>query len=265
MAALDLAVTACCALAAVLAGVRWLLVAQREGWALGAASRWALRWWVLDVNAAVAGVAVVSLVAAPVFRPAALTAGLAVAVGPLGLPLRGRRPGPLVWTARARRVAALAGLLGVAVIGSGALLGTGTAAVLAATVAVLTPVLIDLGALLAGGTDPAEGVLPTGLDPRAALARLASRPGAAKRVLVAAGPSGAAGEDLAERATGVASHLLVVGRHARRALQQGAARGPEGCTVVVCRDVQHAEAWIEAESGPADLIVWLPVPPDHVP
>jgi hypothetical protein len=108
-------------------------------------------------------------------------------------------------------------------------------------------------------------VLPTGLDPPSALARLASRRGDAKRVLVAGGPAGAAGEDLAERATGVATHLLVVGRHARGALQRGAARGPTGCTIVVCQDVEHAETWVKAETGPTDVVAWLSVPPDHVP
>ena len=265
MVVLDLVVAGCCLVAGGLAGKRWLLVAQREGWAAGAASRWALRWWTLEANAAVAVVAVASLAAAPVFRPAALTAALAVAVGPLGLPLRGRRPGPLAWTSRARRVAAAAAGAGVALVGAGLLVGTGTAAVLAGVVAVLVPVLVDLAALAAGGADPGEGAIPTGMDPTAALARLGSRRGQGKRVLVTAGPHGAAGEDLAERAVGVATHLLVVGRHARAALQRGAARGPAGCTVVVCQDVEHAEAWVDAETGPADTVVWLPVPPDHVP
>jgi hypothetical protein len=151
------------------------------------------------------------------------------------------------------------------VVGAGLLVGTGTAAVLAGLVAVLVPGLIDLGALAAGGPDPAEGAIPTGIEPAAALARLAARSGPAKRVLVAAGPHGAAGEDLAERAVAVATHLLVVGRHARTALQRGAARGPAGCTVVVCHDVEHAEAWVDAETVPADTVIWLPVPPDHVP
>lgn len=265
MAALDLVVTACCLAAAGLAGLRWLLVAQREGWALGAASRWALRWWTLEANPVVAAVAVASLAAAPVFRPAALTAALAVALGPLGLPLRGRRPAPLAWTGRARRAAAAAGAVAAAVVAAGLLVGTGTAAVLAGLVAVLTPVVVDLGALLAGGADPAEGAVPTGVEPSVALARLAARRGPGARVLVTAGPHGAAGEDLAERAAAVATHLLVVGRHARSALQRGAARGPKGCTVVLCHDVEHAEAWVDAETGAADLVIWLPVPPDHVP
>jgi hypothetical protein len=265
MTALDLAVTACCLVAASLAGLRWLLVAQREGWALGAATRWALRWWTLEANGVVAVVAVASLAAAPVFRPAALTAALAVAAGPLGLPLRGRRPGPLAWTSRARRVAAVAGGAALGVTAAGLLIGPATAAVLSAVAAVLAPLLVDLGGLAAGGPDPNEGVVATGVEPSVAVSRLAHRPDAGKRVLVAAGPHGAAGEDLAERAAAVASHLLVVGHHARGALQRGAARGPRGCTVVICQDVGHAEAWVDAETGPADLVVWLPVPPDHVP
>lgn len=265
MAALDLAVTACCLAAAGIACLRWLLVAQREGWASGAAGRWALRWWTLEANLAVGVVAVASLAVAPVFRPAALTAGLAAAVGPLGLPLRGRRPGPLAWTGRTRRAAAIAGAVGLGVVLAGLLVGTGTAAVLAGVVALAAPLLVDLGGLAAGGAEPAEGVVPTGIEPATALARLAGRGGPGKRVLVAAGPHGAAGEALAERGAAVATHLLVVGRHARGALQRGAARGPTGCTVVLCHDVEHAEAWVDAETGPDDVVIWLPVPPDHVP
>jgi hypothetical protein len=162
-------------------------------------------------------------------------------------------------------VAAFAAVAAVVLVAVGLLVGTGTAVVLAGVVAVLTPALVDLGALAAGGPDPAEGAVPTGIEPAAALARLASRSGPGKRVLVAPGPHGAAGEDVAERAVAVATHLLVVGRHARAALQRGAARGPTGCTVVVCHDVEHAEAWVDAETGPADTVIWLPVPPDHVP
>jgi hypothetical protein len=265
MAALDLAVVACCLVGAGLAGLRWLRVAQREGWAAGAATRWALRWWTLEANAAVGAVALASLAAAPVFRPAALSAALAAAVGPLGLPLRGRRPGPLVWTAPARRVAAVFGGASLVVVAAGLVVGTGTAAVLAGLVAVVAPALVDLAGLATGAADPAEGVVPTGIEPPAALSRLASRPAAPKRVLVAAGPHGAAGEDLAERAVAVATHLLIVGRHARRALQHGAARGPSGCTVVLCDDVDHAEAWVDREAGPDDAVVWLAVPPDHIP
>ncbi len=265
MAALDLAVAAGGLLATAVACLRWLLVAQREGWAAGAASRWALRWWTLEANTLLAGVAIASLAASPVFRPAALTPALAVAIGPFGLPLRGRRPGPLAWTARARRVAATAGVVALAVVGAGLLVGPGTAAVLAGVVAVLAPLLVDLGALTAGSADPGEGAISTGIEPSAALARIAGRRGDGKGVLVASGPHGAAGEDLAERAAVVATHLLIVGRHARAALQRGAARGPAGCTIVVCQDVEHAAAWVDAETGPPDVVVWLPVPPDHVP
>lgn len=75
----------------------------------------------------------------------------------------------------------------------------------------------------------------------------------------------AGGEDLAECATTVATHLLVVGRHARNALQRGAARGSPGCTVVVCREVEDAQEWVDAETGPADAVIWLPILSDHLP
>ncbi len=265
MVALDLVVVVAALVGTGLAAIRWLRVAQREGWAPGAASRWAARWWALDANAVVAGIAVVSLVAAPLFRPAALATALAVALGPFGLPLRGHRPGPLAWTGRARRAAAVAAAVAVAVVGAGLLVGPGTAAVLAGLVAVMTPALVDLGALAAGGTEPSEGVVATGVEPAAALAHLETRRSGAKRVLVAAGPSGAAGEVFGERAVAVSTHLLLVGRHARPALQRGAARGPSGCTIVLCDDIEHAEAWVRSETEPTDVVVWLPVPPDHVP
>ena len=265
MAALDLVVALGGLIAAGMAGVRWLRVAQREGWAPGAATRWAVRWWTLDANAVVAVVALAGLAASPLFRPAVLGTALAVALGPFGLPLRGRRPGPLAWTPRARRTAAGGAAAAVAVVGAGLVVGPGTAAVLAGVVAVLAPVLVDLAALAAGGAEPAEGVVATGVDPADALARLDSRRAADKRVLVAAGPSGAAGEAFGERAVAVSTHLLLVGRHARQALQRGAARGPAGCSIVLCDDVEHAEAWVRSETAPTDVVVWLPIPPDHVP
>lgn len=265
MAALDFAVMVGGVVAAGLAGLRWLRVAQREGWAPGSASRWALRWWTLDANAAIAVVALTSLVAAPVFRPAALVTCLAVALGPAGLRLRGRRPGPLAWTPRARRAAAVGTGVGLGVVGAGLLVGSGTAAVLSALVAALAPAAVDAGSLAGGAVDPAEGIVPTGIEPPAALARLAARRSAPKRVLVAASPGGAAGEHLAERAVAVATHLLIVGRHVRPALQRGAARGPSGCTIVLCDDVERAEVWVRTETEPADVVVWLAIPPDHVP
>ena len=265
MAALDLVVAALGLLGAALGGLRWLRVAQREGWVPGAATRWAVRWWALGANAIIAVVAVASLAASPLFRPASLAVAFAVALGPLGLPLQGHRPGPLAWTARTRRTAAVGVALALGTVGAGLVIGPGTAAVLAGVVALLVPAIVDLGALAAGGPEPAEGVVATGVEPSAALDRLESRRSAPRRVLVAAGPSGAAGEVFAERAVAVSTHLLVVGRHARQALQRGAARGPSGCTIVLCHDVEHAEAWVRAETEPSDVVVWLPIPPDHVP
>jgi len=264
MAALELVVAFAGLAATSAAGLRWLRVAQREGWAPGSASRWALRWWTLGGNVALLAVALASLVAAPVLRLAALTTAAIVAVGPLGLPLRGWRPGPLAWTPRCRRAAYVGAALTLAVVGAGLVVGPATAAVLSGITAVLAPVIVDAAALASGGPDPAEGVVATGVEPSDALARLAAR-SVGRRVLVAAGPRGAAGEDLAERAVAVATHLVLVGRHARGHLQRGAARGPAGCTIVVCHDLEHAEAWVTTETTPSDLVIWLPTPPDHVP
>jgi hypothetical protein len=262
---LDAVVAAAGLLALALAAARWLRVAQREGWAAFSATAWAARWWLLPPNGPIAAVAVVSLVAAPVFRPSALVTALAVACGPFGLTLRGHRPGPLVWTAHCRRTAGLLALVVGALVGASLLIGMATAAVLAGLLAGLTPVLVDLAAAVAGGPEPADGTVPTGPPADEVLRELASALPTTRRVLVAGGPSGAAGRAVGERAASIATHLLIVGRHARADLQDGAAAGPTGCTVVLCRDPDHATAWIDAETDAKDTVRWLSVPPDHVP
>jgi UDP-N-acetylmuramoyl-tripeptide--D-alanyl-D-alanine ligase len=91
---------------AALNGVRWLRVAQREHYAPGRVTRFALRWRLVG----------------------------------WGLALRGTRPGPLRWTARTRRLAAVAGVLGLVLI----MLSWPTAVV----AVVLAPVLIDIALFL---------------------------------------------------------------------------------------------------------------------
>ncbi|HMC53405.1 MAG TPA: hypothetical protein VKI64_11645, partial [Acidimicrobiales bacterium] len=91
---------------AALAGLRWLRVAQREHYLAGSVSLFAWRWWVLwrPVNRLVGAVAIAGTIIAVVLPLAGVATALAVAVGPVGLALRGRRPGRLVWTRRLRRL-----------------------------------------------------------------------------------------------------------------------------------------------------------------
>src|SRR5205807_2408171 len=72
---------------------------------------------------------------------AALGGALAVGAGPVGLSLRGRRPGPLVWTRRLRLVTTAWAVRHLAVVGVGVGLGEGP--LVAAAACVLTPLLID--------------------------------------------------------------------------------------------------------------------------
>ena len=128
--------------AAALAGLRWLRVAQREHYLPGSASRFALRWWFgLGPNRLLA-VAVVIGIAGTVVRPlGAVVAGVAIACGPFGLALRGKAPGPLAWTRRLRTLAAVWAGLQLVVLGVGAV--TGVPAVFAALGAAFVPVLVD--------------------------------------------------------------------------------------------------------------------------
>jgi UDP-N-acetylmuramoyl-tripeptide--D-alanyl-D-alanine ligase len=132
-AAADGAVLALCALAVVLADLRWLRVAQREHYLPGAASVFAWRWW--GSSAANRALAVVGLAGALVSARVALAGlagALAGAAGPLGLSLRGRTS-RLAWTSRLRRLAVLLGVvqgvaLATAALATWALAGSAGAA-----------------------------------------------------------------------------------------------------------------------------------------
>ena len=138
--------------AAALAGLRWLRVAQREHYLPGSASRFALRWWFgLGPNRLLA-VAVAVGIAGTAVRPlGAVVAGVAVACGPFGLALRGTAPGPLAWTRRLRTLAAVWGGLQFLVIGIGAV--AGLPELFAALGAVLVPALVDSACAI---TEPFE-------------------------------------------------------------------------------------------------------------
>lgn len=97
--------------AAVPAGLRWLRVAQREHYIPGSTLRFAWRWWSVSAeNRTLFGLAVVAAPASLVWPVVALLTVAAVAAGPVGLAVRGRTS-PLAWTARLRRVAAVAALV----------------------------------------------------------------------------------------------------------------------------------------------------------
>src|SRR5258708_39623035 len=93
--------------AAVLASVRWLRVAQREHYRAGSATRFALRWWLgVGPNRVLTAAALMGVVLSPVSPVAALAGAAAIAVGPFGMSVLGRVPGRLVWTRRVRTLAA---------------------------------------------------------------------------------------------------------------------------------------------------------------
>ncbi len=128
------------------AGLRWLRVAQREHYLAGSVSRFALRWWGgRPANLVLALVALAGLVLTPRFPLCALAPAGAVAVGPIGLGLRGRTS-PLVPTRRLRSLAAvwLALQAGVVLVGVAA----GGLAAFAAAGVVVAPALLDLACAL---------------------------------------------------------------------------------------------------------------------
>jgi UDP-N-acetylmuramoyl-tripeptide--D-alanyl-D-alanine ligase len=89
----------------LLGGLRWLRVAQREHYLAGSCSRFAWRWWSSSGrNATLVAVGVAGVAVSVVAPEVSGVAGLVAIVGPIGLGVRGRT-GPLVWTARLRRVA----------------------------------------------------------------------------------------------------------------------------------------------------------------
>jgi len=143
--ALDAAALAAAVGSIVCADVRWLRVAQREHYVPGSAARFAWRWWastpvnVVLAFAAVAGAATAGIVPAAAFAPAVV-----VAIGPIGLRLRGRTS-RLVWTRRLSVVAAVvAGLEGLAIAPAAADGGVSAAVLAAAVASVAVPLVVDV-------------------------------------------------------------------------------------------------------------------------
>lgn len=132
--------------AAVVAGFRWLRVAQREHYLAGSATRFALRWWSIrpenKVGAVLALVAAVLVVRFPI---AGLVTSVIVAGGPIGLPIRGRTA-PLAWTSRLRRLAAATMAVAIVLAAGGASVGIFDVA--SVWMAVLVPLLVDFALLV---------------------------------------------------------------------------------------------------------------------
>jgi UDP-N-acetylmuramoyl-tripeptide--D-alanyl-D-alanine ligase len=133
--------------ATILADLRWLLVAQREHYLTGSATRFALRWWRTGPNLVLAVAAVLGVVLSPLTPTAGIVGALAVGSGPFGFPLRPRSPGPLVWTTRLGTVAAVTLGAQILVVIVAVLVGGGVP--VAGLVALLSPLTVDgaLGAL----------------------------------------------------------------------------------------------------------------------
>jgi UDP-N-acetylmuramoyl-tripeptide--D-alanyl-D-alanine ligase len=128
--------------AIALAGLRWLRVAQREHYLPGSATRFAARWWGgLGPNRLLAVAVLVGMLGTIVRPLGAVVAGVAIACGPFGFPLRGRAPGPVAWTRRLKSLAVCWAALELLVIGIG--LVVGQPALLAAFAAAAVPMLVD--------------------------------------------------------------------------------------------------------------------------
>ncbi len=117
-------------------------VAQREHYLAPSTIRFAFRWWRLTgVNAALLLVGIAAAAVGFALPPVALLTAVVVAVGPIGLSLRGRT-GKLAWTRRLRTVAGATILLTAVVVAVGSVAGVGPG--LTALLVVLLPAVIDL-------------------------------------------------------------------------------------------------------------------------
>lgn len=72
-----------------------------------------------------------------------------------------------------------------------------------------------------------------------------------------------ANRDFAEMASRIADWLIIVGKTNRRALVQGSSKGDASVTVVSSR--QEAVAWVRANLGPGDAVLYENDLPDHYP
>jgi UDP-N-acetylmuramoyl-tripeptide--D-alanyl-D-alanine ligase len=127
--------------AAVLAALRWMRVAQREHYAPGEVTTIAGLWLTRrPVNVAFGAVILVLATAGFWLDWFTLVAMVLLAFWPLGLAVRGRTA-KLVWTARAQRAGATVAVLELVLISLAMVVGPS----LAGLVAIATPLIADLG------------------------------------------------------------------------------------------------------------------------
>jgi len=139
------AASAACWLGLLPTGARWLRVAQREHYLPGATVRFARRWWVsVRENAPLAALCVLCA-GLSWWIPLVGLGSAAVALGPRGLPVRGRTS-PLGLTRRLRTLAAVWVVLEAAVVVAGVL--SGHPAFASAIAILIVPALVDLGCLV---------------------------------------------------------------------------------------------------------------------
>ncbi|HEY7584270.1 MAG TPA: UDP-N-acetylmuramoyl-tripeptide--D-alanyl-D-alanine ligase [Acidimicrobiia bacterium] len=137
-----------------IAALRWLRVSQREHYLPPAATRFAWRWWNTSlVNRALGLAAVAGVVGSFFIEPSLAWLGLAGAIGPVGLGLRGRTS-PLAWTPRLRRLALATAVL-VLAFGAWSLIighpGPAAAAIM------VVPRLVDAAAAMLNQTERRAG------------------------------------------------------------------------------------------------------------
>jgi UDP-N-acetylmuramoyl-tripeptide--D-alanyl-D-alanine ligase len=145
MIALDAAVTAIGAAAGFAAMIRFLRVAQREHYLVGSVIKFAWRWWFRDpADASLAALAIGGAIASGFAAAAGFASGVVVALGPIGMGLRGRTA-PLRWTRRLRTIAGLEAALFGAIVGAvSATSGLRGAATATVSCAVGVPLLLEL-------------------------------------------------------------------------------------------------------------------------
>jgi len=142
---------------AVLAGLRWLRVAQREHYLSGSLLRFTRRWWGRDpLHLLAALCAVGSVIAEGFVAGIGILGAIVVGAGPIGLGLRGRSD-RLRWTRRLATIATIAAVeYGAAVGLAAALGGLRLAATVLAGGAIGAPIILEIALLV---DRPFEGVL----------------------------------------------------------------------------------------------------------
>ncbi|MFQ5522631.1 MAG: Mur ligase family protein, partial [Acidimicrobiia bacterium] len=138
--------------ASIPAGIRWLRIAQREHYLAPAATRFALRWWTITPTNVILLLLAIAGVLGSLVNPWLAFLAVVAQVGPIGLGIKGVTS-PLAWTSRLRRLAAVSGVLALAVYGLGA--GLDVPALIAGGLAGL-PLVVDLALVL---VEPLEGRL----------------------------------------------------------------------------------------------------------